>query len=117
MKTIYLIAIVLFTSAIGFSQGVTTSAIGGKVTDNTGEPLIGASIVAIHGPSGTVYGASTDFDGFYRISGMRIGGPYKITISYIGFNDDVSEGVFLNLGQSERISRQLSENTTSVFSL
>ena len=101
MKTIYLIAIALFTSAIGFSQGVTTSAIGGKVTDNTGEPLIGASIVAIHGPSGTVYGASTDFDGFYRISGMRIGGPYKITISYIGFNDDVSEGVFLNLGQSE----------------
>ncbi len=114
MKTIYLIAIVLFTSAIGFSQGVTTSAIGGKVTDNTGEPLIGASIVAIHGPSGTVYGASTDFDGFYRISGMRIGGPYKITISYIGFNDDVSEGVFLNLGQSERISRQLSENTTTL---
>lgn len=114
MKKIYLIAIAFFTAAIAFSQGVTTSSIGGKITDNAGEPLPGASVVAIHGPSGTTYGAATDFDGFYRISGMRIGGPYKITISYVGFNDDVSEGIFLNLGQSERISKQLSENATAL---
>ncbi|MDT0606505.1 carboxypeptidase regulatory-like domain-containing protein [Croceitalea rosinachiae] len=114
MKKIYLLAVAVLFSAMAFSQGVTTSSIGGQVTDNTGEPLPGASVVAIHTPSGTTYGAATDFDGFYRISGMRIGGPYTITISYIGFNDDVSQGIYLNLGQSERISKQMSESATAL---
>jgi hypothetical protein len=114
MKKFYLLFAALFATAAVFSQGVTTSSLGGKVTDNTGEPLLGASIVAIHTPSGTTYGAATDFDGFYRISGMRIGGPYTVTISYVGFEDDVIENVFLNLGQSERISRQLGESATAL---
>ena len=114
MKKIYLIAIALFTTAMAFSQGVTTSSMGGQITDNLGEPLPGASVVAIHTPSGTKYGAATDFDGFYRISGMRIGGPYTVTISYVGFNDDVSEGIYLTLGQSERISKQLGESATAL---
>lgn len=114
MKKIYLALVAIFVSTMAFSQGVTTSSMGGKVTDNTGEPLPGASVVAVHVPSGTTYGAATDFDGFYRISGMRTGGPYKVTISYIGFNDDVRDGVFLNLGQTERISVQLTESATAL---
>lgn len=114
MKKIYLIAIAFLITATAFSQGVTTSAIGGKVTDNTGEPLLGASIVAVHVPSGTVYGAATDFDGFYRISGMRTGGPYKVTFSYVGFNDDVKEGIFLNLGSTNKINSQMAESATAL---
>ncbi|MBT8186527.1 MAG: TonB-dependent receptor [Croceitalea sp.] len=114
MKKIYLIALAFLVTAMAFSQGVTTSSLGGKVTDSAGEPLLGATIVAVHVPSGTVYGAAADFDGFYRISGMRTGGPYKITISYVGFNDDVKEGVYLNLGQATRVSSQLSESATAL---
>ena len=114
MKKICLAFAALFVTAFAFSQGVTTSSMGGKITDASGEPLPGASVVAIHVPSGTTYGAATDFDGFYRISGMRIGGPYTVTISYIGYNDDINEGIFLNLGQSERISKQLSEGSTAL---
>ena len=114
MKKFYLVIVALFIGVTAFSQGVTTSAIGGKVIDNNGEPLPGASIVAVHVPSGTVYGAATDFDGFYRISGMRTGGPYKVTISYVGFNEDVKEGVVLGLGQTERISVQMSEAATAL---
>nr|WP_298996588.1 carboxypeptidase regulatory-like domain-containing protein [uncultured Allomuricauda sp.] len=114
MKKFYLAIVAVLFSATAFAQGVTTSSLGGKVTDNAGEPLPGATIVAVHTPSGTTYGAATDFDGFYRISGMRTGGPYKVTISYIGFNDDVRESVFLNLGQSERISSQLQESATAL---
>ena len=114
MKKIYLAAMAILLSSMAFSQGVTTSAMGGKVTDNTGEPLPGATVVALHVPTGTTYGAATDFDGFYRISGMRSGGPYKVTISYIGFNDYVSEGVILNLGSTERISTQLQEAATAL---
>ena len=114
MKRIYLaIAAILFT-ATAFAQGVTTSSLGGQVTDNVGEPLPGASIVAEHVPSGTVYGAATDFDGFYRISGMRTGGPYTITISYVGFNEIVKENVFLNLGSTERISVEMAEAATAL---
>ncbi len=114
MKKFYLFAAAMLCAAMAFSQGVTTSAIAGKVTDNVGEPLPGASIVALHVPSGTVYGAATDFDGFYRISGMRTGGPYKITISYVGFNDDVREGIFLNLGATNRINVQMVESATAL---
>jgi hypothetical protein len=114
MKKIYLVAITLLFSVMAFSQGVTTAAIGGKVTDNTGEPLPGASVVALHVPSGTVYGAATDFDGFYRLTGMRIGGPYRVTFSYVGFTDDIKEGVSLTLGATNRISVQLSESATAL---
>ncbi len=101
-------------TAIAFSQGVTTSSIGGQVKDSSGEPLAGASIVAVHVPSGTTYGAAADFDGFYRISNMRTGGPYKITISYVGFTDYVETGINLNLGQTSRFSKQLSESATAL---
>ncbi|PRX56681.1 TonB-dependent receptor [Flagellimonas meridianipacifica] len=114
MKKFYLAVLAVLFTATAFAQGVTSSAMGGKVTDNTGEPLPGASIVAIHMPTGTTYGAATDFDGFYRISGMRTGGPYKITFSYIGFNDDVRENIFLNLGQTSRQSSQLQESATAL---
>ncbi|AWX44258.1 hypothetical protein HME9304_01258 [Flagellimonas maritima] len=114
MKKIYLVIFAMFMATMAFSQGVTTSAIGGKITDNTGEPLPGASVVAVHTPSGTTYGAAADFDGFYRISGMRTGGPYTVTISYVGFNDYVKEGVFLNLGSTSTINSQLSESATAL---
>lgn len=114
MKKMYFALVVFFCTAIAFSQGVTTSSIGGQVTDSEGEPLPGANIVAVHTPSGTKYGVTTDFDGFYRISNMRTGGPYAITISYIGFSDFNRTDVFLQLGQGERLSAKLSEAATAL---
>ncbi len=109
MKKMYFAIVAFLFTAVAFSQGVTTASVGGQVTDQTGEPLPGASIVAIHTPSGTTYGAATDFDGYYRISNMRTGGPYQITISYIGYEDYKNSNVFLNLGDTQRISTQLGE--------
>lgn len=110
----YMAMAAFLMTAIAFSQGVTSSSIGGQVSDDSGEPLPGASVVAVHVPSGTTYGAAADFDGFYRISNMRTGGPYKITISYVGFNDYVKENVNLNLGQTSRFSTQMSESATAL---
>lgn len=114
MKQKYFALVAFFITAIAFSQGVTTSSIGGQVTDNTGEPLLGANVVAVHTPSGTTYGAITDFDGYYRIANMRVGGPYKITISYVGFQDFIRGTVNLNLGITERINTQMSETSTAL---
>ncbi len=116
MKKITFLLVVILIAVVGetFAQGVTTASLGGKITDNTGGPLPGANIIAIHQPSGTKYGATTDFDGFYRISGMRSGGPYTITISYVGFNEYKRENVSLQLGESFRISTQMVEATNDL---
>ena len=97
MRIITTMALVLMAYFIAQGQGVTTASISGKVTDANNEALLGANVTAIHTPTGTFYGTSTDLDGYYRISNMRTGGPFTITISYTGFEDVVREGVFLNL--------------------
>ena len=80
------------------AQGVTTASISGIVTDASGAPLGRATVVAIHVPSGTRYGAVTRADGRVTIPGMRVGGPYTVTVSYIGFESQTRENVFVNLG-------------------
>ena len=71
-----LAAFAMLLMAVGVNAQVTTSAMTGKVTDSTGETVIGASVQAVHEPSGTRYGAVTNVDGRYSIQGMRTGGPY-----------------------------------------
>jgi hypothetical protein len=67
------------------SQGVTTATISGQVVDDTGQALAGASVVAIHTPTGTEYGISARSDGRYTLPNLRIGGPYIVTVSFIGY--------------------------------
>lgn len=102
-----LVAIGLFLSSMAVSAQVTTSSINGRIMEVVNaeqEPLLGATIVAVHGPTGTNYGTSTDIGGYYRIANMRIGGPYTITITYLGKREEKLENIFLQLGESERIS-------------
>lgn len=81
----------------------------GTVTDTSGQPLVGANVVATHQPSGTVYGAASDANGNYRIPAMRVGGPYEIKVSYIGFSTAIVENLFLRLGENERRNFELRE--------
>lgn len=93
-------ALVVSTMAVSANAQVTTSAISGKVLDETKAPVIGATVVAIHEPSGTLYGAVTNVDGRYTIQGMRTGGPYKIEVSYVGYNKMAYTGISLELGNT-----------------
>ncbi len=90
---------------------VTTSSISGKITDSNKEAIIGATIQAVHEPSGTHYGAITNIDGRYSIQGMRAGGPYKVEISYIGYKTEIIKGITLNLGETANVSSQMSESS------
>ena len=92
------------------AQGVTTSSMQGTIEDPNGETLIGANVLAVHQPSGTVYGTSTDIEGNYRIPNMRVGGPYKVTVTYTGFTEKAFEGIFLRLGESQRLDITLEES-------
>ena len=99
--------LILLTGMI-YGQGVTTAAINGKITDAEGAVLIGANVIAEHTPTGTTYGASTMKDGYYYIPNMKIGGPYVIRVSYIGYTAQQNEGVqlFLNNEASYNFSLQ-----------
>ncbi|HSW54668.1 MAG TPA: carboxypeptidase regulatory-like domain-containing protein [Ignavibacteriaceae bacterium] len=82
------------------AQGVTTSSITGQVKDTDGNALPSANVMAVHTPSGTQYGASTRTDGRFAIQGMRVGGPYTVTVSYVGFESQSAENINLSLGLS-----------------
>jgi len=108
-----LVLAVVFTNT-GYAQGVTSATILGLVTDANGEPLIGANVVAIHGPSGTFYGNSTREDGRFTLPNVRIGGPYTIKVSYTGYEDKEEKDVTLSLGQSFRINFSMQETATEL---
>ncbi len=114
MKKMYFAIVTFLFTAVAFSQGVTTSSMGGQITDETGEPLPGATVIAVHLPTSSTYGVTTDLDGYYRISNMRASGPYTLTVSYIGFKEFKRENIFLQLGNTERISASLSEDTNAL---
>lgn len=107
MKKRLLFLIVMFfslTSAV--MAQITTSGISGKVTSK-GEEVIGATITATHQPSGTIYRGLTNLDGRFTIQGMRVGGPYKVEIAYLGQQTKTFEGVMLQLGEVEDLSCKL----------
>ncbi|MBQ8837985.1 MAG: TonB-dependent receptor [Bacteroidales bacterium] len=91
-----LCGIFLFVNA--FAQ-VTTSSLSGLVSDEAGAPLAGATVVAVHTPSGTVYSAVANENGRYNISGMRPGGPYVVEISFLGMGRVKYSDVILKLGE------------------
>src|SRR5437764_2112345 len=80
------------------AQGVTTAAIAGVVTDSSGAPLEAAGLVAVHGPSGTAYAAVTRADGRFTIPGMRVGGPYRVSVALVGYRQEVHDEIQLTLG-------------------
>src|SRR5207244_3203472 len=86
-----------------WGQGVTTAAMSGVVAAKDGTPLADATIVAVHVPSGTQYRAVTRTGGAYNVPNMRVGGPYRVTATRIGYKSHAQEGVFLSLGQDLRV--------------
>ena len=98
-NSIFFVILAFFIGATSFAQ-VTTSSIRGVVYDDAGQPLPDATVVAVHTPTGTRYGTTTNFDGIANIRNMRVGGPYKITISYVGFENKEIDNVFLTLGNT-----------------
>src|SRR5262245_44987144 len=89
------------------AQGVTTAGVTGVVKDAQGGVIPGASVTAVHQPSGTTYEAVTQGDGRYTIPGMRVGGPYKISAALSGFSTEVKENVTLSLGVAQDLEFSL----------
>ena len=98
------------TIAVCADAQITTASMSGEVMTN-GEPVIGATIVALHEPSGTTYGTVSNIDGRFNLQGMRSGGPYKITVSYIGYQTSVFKDVTLQLGETYNLKADIKESS------
>ncbi len=97
----------VLTSSFLFAQE-TTAEIQGIITEQQGSPLAGATITAIHTPTGTKYTTISRKDGRYSLSNVRVGGPYDITVSFVGFKEEKSSDISLLLGQSFKADFSLS---------
>ena len=109
-KSLSLAFITMFAGIVAFAQ-VTTSSLSGSVVDQNGEPVIGAAVVAVHVPSGTVYGAVTNADGRYTIQGMRPGSPYKVDITCLGYQDATFNGITLQLAETFSLNAKIAESS------
>lgn len=105
----FLIATLLLMVSSAVAQ-VTTSGMSGKITAD-GEEVIGATVEAVHMPSGTRYVGVTNTKGMFNINGMRSGGPYEVKISYIGYETKVVKDVALQLGETYNLNTSMNEDT------
>ena len=115
-RRLFMMALVLLMTSVAAIAQVTTSSLSGKVTidDANGEEVIGATIQAVHEPSGTRYAAVTNVTGRFAIQGMRTGGPYSVTVSYIGFQPKTIKNINLQLGETYDLQVWLSEDANEL---
>lgn len=113
IKKLLFLLLFTFSSLLMYSQ-VTTSGINGTITTVNNESLPGATIVAVHQPSGTQYGAVSNADGRFTLQGMRTGGPYRVEVSFIGYNKATYSDITLFLGESFDLNVSLKENNVEV---
>ena len=99
--------------SVGVSAQVTTASISGLVTDASG-PVVGATVIATHTPSGTTYGATTNSEGRYSLNGMRVGGPYTVVITYVGYGKSTINNITLSLGENYVLNAVLSEEVSTL---
>lgn len=99
----------LLLPAVMFAQGTTSGSIEGTIASASGETLPGANIIAVHQPTGTQYGTSSRADGRFTFKSVRVGGPYVIQVTYVGFNPQKKEISNVELGETVQVNFELDE--------
>ena len=113
---VFLAATVLLGVPLGTvqAQGTTASITGTVIDAENEEPLPGVNVVAVHEPTGTEYGTATNPRGRFTIRGMRVGGPYTITASFVGYQTTRREDIQLQLDQTREIEFTLEQQTAEM---
>ncbi|SHF35303.1 TonB-dependent receptor [Pedobacter caeni] len=112
IKFVVMILVVAGTFSSAMAQ-VTTTNMTGTVKD-TKAPLPGASIKAVHTPTGTSYGVTSNADGRFTLSNLRVGGPYKVVVTYVGFEPQTFDNIFVKLGEPYVLNTTLSDNSSTL---
>ena len=104
----------MFFSITTYGQGTTTAAMRGQIVDENGEGLPGATVQAIHTPTGSSWGNMTDPNGYFRLSALSVGGPYNVTVSFVGYESTERNDIYLQLGQTYTLNIEMSETSTQL---
>jgi hypothetical protein len=107
----------LVASQGAFAQGTTSSSLNGRVTDPEGRPIAGATVEIVHIPSNTRKTVSTDEQGRYSSTNLRVGGPYKVTVTKDGFAGEAQDNVNLLLGEPSQVNVDLEPAMTQLESI
>ena len=108
MKRVILALFALVVATTTTAQS-TTASLQGFVTDTNGKPLVGATVVATHTPTATIYGTTTDLNGAYHLQGLRVGAPYTIEFSFVGYKDKRVGDIALALGEKREVDARLAD--------
>ena len=111
-RSLLLTCLSLLVSAFAFAQ-VTTSSMSGRVTDEIG-PVVGATVVAVHQPTGSQFYAVTDAKGYYRLNGITAGGPYTVTVACMGYADNVFTDITVDLSDNLVLDTTLAEESLTL---
>lgn len=114
MKKFLLFALLFVMGVVSTYAQVTTGSITGSVTDPKGETLIGATVKATHVPTGTVYGVTTNVKGQYTLANVRVGGPYSIVVSFVGYNNATFNDLTVSLGNPLKINVVLKDDSKTL---
>ncbi|MEJ8843838.1 carboxypeptidase regulatory-like domain-containing protein [Lacibacter sp. H375] len=98
-----LLAVLAMFFTLAVAAQVTTSNLAGVVQSDKKEPLVGATVVAKHQPTGSVYQTTTISRGAFTLSNIAPGGPYTVEVTYAGLQAQKQEDIFLNLGETFRL--------------
>ncbi|MCL1635132.1 TonB-dependent receptor [Luteimonas sp. SX5] len=108
--------IVALAAAPVFAQS-TSAGLGGRVVGADGQPVSGAEVTITHTESGTVSRATTDANGNYSARGLRVGGPYTITVNKAGAGSAAENNVFLGLDKVAQVNTQLKNDVATLESV
>ncbi len=114
LRNFIFLAFSLLTIHVAMAQGTTTASMNGEVVDENQQPVPGATVVAVHQPSGTQYANVTGSNGYFRLANMRVGGPYTVTVSFVGYENVTKDDIFLDLGQTYGLGIGLRESVTQL---
>jgi hypothetical protein len=113
MRKAFILLIGILVS-LGVRAQVTNSSISGTVTGDSKAALEGVTVTAVHVPSGTRYVTVTGKNGQFTLPAVRVGGPYKVTFSYVGFANKDEMDVYAPLGSSANVDVVLSSTTSEL---
>ena len=112
-KAIMMSLLSLFVTITSFGQ-ITTSTLSGVVKNEKGEVLVGATVHAVHQPTGSEYKSSSNKSGFYTIPAVRVGGPYVIHVSYVGYKKNEVTDINTALGLTTNVNVILIDDSKSL---
>ncbi|HMK05527.1 MAG TPA: carboxypeptidase regulatory-like domain-containing protein, partial [Ferruginibacter sp.] len=113
-KKILPLLFILFAIPVLLDAQVTTSSISGSIKQSSGEGLSGATITAIHVPSGARYQTISTKSGSFTLPGLRPGGPYTVSAEFVGLRRQDITDVVLTLGDDYSMNLTMVPSTTTL---